>query len=603
MKNCPENPTLGLPACGRHAALLLCLLLYGGLMWVWGVGRLDFHDSMESSRALVVRGMIQSGDYVIPRLGTHPYLAKPPLFYWAGVGTSLLMGGVSEVSVRAVSALSILAIVLLLYLAMRPLFGPGTALLACAAAVTMPIAFEAATAGQVDPLLALCVAVSVLGAYFMLEAERHSRLYAVLCGVGLAAGVLTKGPIVLMFFVPGVLVYLGFRHGGPLTGRPRWCAVYLAAAAGLVWLVPVLNRALGGVSTVLYLVPTAMLLYFAFGAPAARARRWEWAIVLGVTIALTAPWPILAAHRLTLHTLLEALGKETYGARVQRVGTANFGPIWLYFVEYPMATLPYSLFAPLAFLPGYAPAERTPRERLLLMAKCWLLVALVFFTAASSARRIRYMIPAFPAVALLAADVMARGARGELRERMNRYVRWVAGAGVYALCAAPVVLAVMWLVQIPDMRGWAAASAAVAAIGAGAGLYLHRVRRVPWAALLSLAVVLVGAKMLILIGQPEARNPQDSPRADCRALRAMVPPGQTLYMHELASRSAMYYLDVVPWRGAESAAAIRGRDQVFICMDAGEQASFQPPAGYRQTELGRMQTGKEEIILLRMDKL
>ncbi len=584
-----------------QAALLVCLLLYGALMWVWGAGRLDFHDSMESSRAVVTRGMLQSGDFVVLRLGTHPYLAKPPLFYWAAAGVSALMGGVSELSVRLVSALSAMALLLVIYLAMRPTCGRPAALLACVAAATMPIVFEGATCGLVNMLLALGVAVALFGAFYMLEAERHTRAWAVLCGVGLAAGFLTKGPIVFMFFVPAVLGYLAFRHGGPLTDRPVRCAAYLGAATALVWLAGVLGASVGPAAAVLYVLPAAMVLYFALGARQARTHGWEWLIAAAVCVALVAPWPILAAHRLGLHVLLATLTNETYRAGLESVGTSNYAPIWLYAVEYPPAALPYSLLVPLAFLPGYPAAVQTPRSRLLLLAKCWLVGAFLIFTFSTTARRIRYLIPAFPAVALLAGDVMARAAAGDLRDRMGRYVRRVAAGVTYLLCAAPFALLALWLTRVPDMRGWAAASAAVAAAGAALGVYLRRVRRVPWAPLLALAIVLVGAKMYVLIGTSAASNQKDHSRRVAASLRDHVPAGQPLYLYGLTSRSVMFYLDARTWRDGQTAAAVRGRDQVYVCMEPDALPSFPAPEGHGATELTRTKFGRWELVLLRLD--
>ncbi len=584
------------------AALLVCLLLYGALMWIWGAGRLDFHDSMESSRAVVTRGMLESGDYVVLRLGTHPYLAKPPLFYWAAAGTSALTGGVSELSVRLVSALSAMALLVVIYLGVRPVGGPTAAILSCVAAATMPIVFEGATCGLVNMLLALGVAMAVFGAFHMLEADRHSRAWAVLCGVGLTAGLLTKGPIVLMFFVPALLAYLGFRHNGPFTDRPLRCAGFLGGATALVWLAGVLGSLVGGIAAVIYVLPAAMVLYFALGARQARTRGWEWLIAAGVCLALTAPWPLLAAHGLGLQALLATLKHETYRAGLEKVGTSNFGPIWLYALEYPPAALPFSLLAPLPFLRGYSGAVRTSRSRLLLMAKCWLIGSFLLFTFSTTARRIRYLIPAFPAVAVLAGDVMARAAAGDLRDRMARYVRGASATVTYLLCASPFALIGLWLTRVPDMRGWAVASAAVAAVGAALGVYLWRVRRLRWAPLLALAVVLVGAKMLVLMGLPSVENAKDRSRAIAQALRDEVPAGQPLYLYELTSRSVMFYLDARTWRDGETAADLAGRNRAYVCTEADELPTFPVPAGFTATETTRTKFGRWQLVLLRLDR-
>ena len=42
---------------------------------------------------------------------------------------------------------------------------------------------------------------------------------------------------------------------------------------------------------------------------------------------------------------------------------------------------------------------------------------------------------------------------------------------------------------------------------------------------------------------------------------------------------------------------------LLVCMDSGERDTFQVPAGWRQTEVGSMMLGQEEIILLRLDRV
>jgi 4-amino-4-deoxy-L-arabinose transferase-like glycosyltransferase len=465
-----------------HEGLLLAALVcYAALVWIWGAGRLDVMSAMESSRALVARGMMRSGDYVIPRRGAELYLAKPPLFDWSVALTSRLSGKVTAASLRLPSALSAMALLLAMYFAARPALGWATAYGACAATATSPNILGSATAGRVDMMLALWVAVSLLSAFYMLESHRGAWLYALPCGAGLAAGLMTKGPVVLTFFVPTVLLYVGFRQGGPLaTDWRRWSG-YMALAALLIWLGQSASARAGAAGAIVWALPAAMLIYFSLRGSGRRMFGWSWAIALAVVVLLAAPWPLLAVERLKIGPLLAALRHESWTKRISDVGAANWQPVWFYVVAFPIATLPYSLFVPLAFIPPDRALASDRRRRLLLLAKCWLAGSIAFYTVASAAKDIRYLLPTVPALSLLAADVMVVGAAQRLLPWMNRYVRSLGAVAVYGFCLAPPLSALGWFAAGLGFSGWLIAIVLVSATGAALGVYLHRVRNAPWA--------------------------------------------------------------------------------------------------------------------------
>ena len=54
--------------------------------------------------------MLASGDWLVPRVGSDPYLRKPPLLNWAIALSCKLSGGTSEWAVRLPSVLATLAL-------------------------------------------------------------------------------------------------------------------------------------------------------------------------------------------------------------------------------------------------------------------------------------------------------------------------------------------------------------------------------------------------------------------------------------------------------------------------------------------------------------
>jgi len=568
----------------REAALLLAVLALAVLAWTWGVGRLDICHSMEASRAVGARAMLRTGDYLVPRVGGRINLAKPPLFYWAVAGVSRICGGVSESTVRLPSALSALGVLLALYLFMRPVFGPPTSRMACMVVLTLPMVMAAATVGEVNMMLALGVAVSLVGAFRMLHTPRRWWVYAALCGTGLALGLMTKGPIVLLFFLPTVLLYSGYQAGGRLANDWRVSAVFMSAAAVLLRVSLWAAAHFGWPGAVLYLVPVGMLAWFGLRGVRGWGAVGRWLVVAAVALLLAAPWPVLVARRLGLQRLCGVLVQEMWRLRTSQVGASNRNPIWYYAVALPAGAFPWSLLVPLAFMPRYGSGGDSERNRILLLARCWLLGAVVLFTVISPARRLRYILPVFPALALLAADVLMRGCAGSLAPRMESWTRLWRGGVVYSLCAAPLVLAAAWVHLGLPLSPVAAAVTGLAAAGVALGLHLHRMRASPWAVPVALTAAFMATVMLQRFGYSELVNRRDSPRLACRHILARVPPGERLYVAGTMRPEAIFYLDPEPGRYE---AEITRSGHALVCVQWRGERPPELPAGFLWRELAR----------------
>ncbi len=84
---------------------LLLLAVLAAVMLFWHLGGLPFVGSDEPRYAEVAREMYLSGDWITPRLGGIPWFEKPPLLYWmSALGYQFF--GVSEFAARLGTALS-----------------------------------------------------------------------------------------------------------------------------------------------------------------------------------------------------------------------------------------------------------------------------------------------------------------------------------------------------------------------------------------------------------------------------------------------------------------------------------------------------------------
>jgi 4-amino-4-deoxy-L-arabinose transferase-like glycosyltransferase len=592
-----QQPASGLRFGKWHEAGLLGLLLaYAVLMWVWGAGRLDIAHAMEAGRAVGARTMMETGDYLVPHLGAEVNLRKPPLFYWLAAMTSRLCGGTSETAVRLPSALSAMVILLVLYFAMRPVFGSLKAYGACLVAATLPMVLPAATVGDVNMLLAAGVAISTLAAFHMLEQPRYRWVYAVLCGIGLAVGLMTKGPIVLLFFVPTVLLYMGYRHGGTLANNWRWSLGYMAIVALLFHLSLWTAVNWGTPGGLLYVAPLGMLLYFGLRGVGRYRCAACWFVVAAVALLLSAPWPMLVIQRLGFEQVHDVLVREAWQLRSSDVKVSNEAPIWHYLLTLPVATLPWSLLVPLAFFPRYGSNASDREKKMLLLARCWLVGSVVLFTVISPARRTRYVLPVFPAISLLAADAYVRGVAGALRPGMNRYVRHWAVVLAYALCGAPILLAVMWLASGLPLS--ASGFGMVAVAGAGLGVYLHRFKRSQWAAPVALAMALLAGTIFLHFGHSQIFNRQESPRLACEQIRKHVPTGDKLYLYGQVRPEAVFYLH---GESLELPQVLALNATAFICVDTRNAETPDQLLPCRYTEVARARYGKDDLVLLKAD--
>jgi len=90
--------------------------------WLASLSARPLYKTDEARYGEISREMVQSGDWVTPRLNGFKYFEKPPLQYWAGAAAMELFG-VRDWAARLWTALMALAGIALVYYAGRRLFG------------------------------------------------------------------------------------------------------------------------------------------------------------------------------------------------------------------------------------------------------------------------------------------------------------------------------------------------------------------------------------------------------------------------------------------------------------------------------------------------
>jgi 4-amino-4-deoxy-L-arabinose transferase-like glycosyltransferase len=296
------------------------------------------------------RGMVESGDWLIPRYQGEPFFDKPPLAYWL-MAVSFLGLGPEPGPARLVPALAAVGTLFATAWLGLLLFDRKTALAGTLVLSTTLAFLTFARVAMSDMPLVLFTTLSVALAVRAWRAAPPGWVVPAL-GAVLGLGFATKGPIALL--VPGLAVLLlWWRHRRLPSG---WMGLAGAAVAfatlGFGWFVLVYGR--------------------------------------------------LGAEPLTYFFLKENL--ERFAGEAYDVGR----PAWFYLPAYAAEGLPWSPFLPLALwrllrVDGPDPEGRPPARFL----AGW--VALVLVPLCLSRGKIDYyLLPLYPAVSLLVGRFFAR---------------------------------------------------------------------------------------------------------------------------------------------------------------------------------------------------
>jgi 4-amino-4-deoxy-L-arabinose transferase-like glycosyltransferase len=188
------------------------------------------------------RGMLESGDYLVPRYQGEDFFDKPPLTYWL-MAEAFGLWGSTPASGRRVSALAGLGLLLTTVWLGTRLLGRRAALAGGLVLLTTLAVISFARLAMSDMLLTLASTLAMALGLAAWERDR-SRLFLPLLGLVLGLGFLTKGPIALLLPGLGLLLWAWRRRAEPppLDAVAVALAALLFACAGLGWFVLIYAR-------------------------------------------------------------------------------------------------------------------------------------------------------------------------------------------------------------------------------------------------------------------------------------------------------------------------------------------------------------------------
>lgn len=367
---------------------------------------------VDETRALTVAWeMWREGNLLVPHLNGEAYSHKPPLLQWC-VHLSWLLFGVNEWSARLVAPLFALGNLALTAKLARRLW-PGdeaSARLAPLILLASPVWALWTSLSLYDMLVTFFTLLGLLG--IVRAAQGETLAGWGWAALGVAGGVLSKGPAILIMILPPALFAPWW-----LESRPGWRS----------WYGPLLGAVLAGaVLALAWAVPAG----FAGGDEYRKAIFW--------------------------------------GQSAGRISNsfAHKLPFWWYLQWLPLLWLPWTAWPPLwRSLKG---AWQDPGLRFCAVQA--LFVLLVF--SAISGKRIHYLLPVFPAAALFAARALSRARPAPARRDLLPFGLLLALAGS-ALLLAPR-LGLDGGGELADIALLTPAAAKWALLGLGLGLLLWR---------------------------------------------------------------------------------------------------------------------------------
>lgn len=498
MSSDSDAPRSAFPSSSRASWLgdcLLILLIAG--VWCCGLlGVRPLSNPDEGRYTEIPREMAASGDFVTPRLNGVKYFEKPPLLYWLSA-TAFRAAGLNEFTARLANGLFAVLGILATYLAARSLYDRTTGITSAIVLATSLLYHGLSQILLLDMAIAATMACALFSFLLAVRESRGKKRFCLFMAfyAAMALAILAKG--LIGFFLPGAILFL--------------------------WVL-LLNR-------------------------------WRslWPIhpVVGsiLLLAIAVPWHALAA-RANPDFLRFYFIHEHFERFITRVH-GRYEPWWYFLPVLIGGLVPWIFFAWSALRSSLAGGWAARRDH----AESWFLIIwitfVVFFFSVSQSKLIPYILPVFPAAAVLIGRHLAK----LWQERSLTGLRLPAWLFM-GLAAIIVVAAIAWpgsrkhpeLIQ--TLVFWRVLLACLFGAG-GIVIYLGLYRRKPRLVLAAITATFAG---FLLCFNFLARDIDKTPtKSFSTILQARLKPEDRIYHIRTYAQDMPAYLgrfvDVVDYEG------------------------------------------------------
>lgn len=337
-----------------HKKNILLLLILTTILYIVALGSHGLLEPDEGRYSEIPREMIETGDYLTPRLNYVAYFEKPVLHYWLTALSFKIMGE-NEFAARFWPAVLALGGIFVTYWLADRMGGIRAAFISSWVLATSILYFVIGQINIIDMPLSFFMTLSMAGFWM---GQRRDRRFFLLFYAGMALATLTKGLI----------------------------GVVLPAGVAFWWIL--LTRKWSVIRDALYL--PGIILFFL----------------------LATPWFVLVS--LENRDFFQFFFVQEHFLRYTTKIHERFEPWWWFIPILFVGLIPWAGFIPGAVrkaLP-FSFSRQTHQDRGNLFLLLWFAVIFVFFSLSSS-KLIPYIVPAIPPLAILAGifldDLMDRG--------------------------------------------------------------------------------------------------------------------------------------------------------------------------------------------------
>lgn len=337
--------------------IIICVLLAAAMSGGWCLSTKHMGDH-ESYVSITAREMAQRGDWIVPYCNGEIRLQKTPLNYWLTAIMGKLTGQIDEFAVRFVSAAAgVLSVIAILYFVSR-LLGFRIAVLASSVWLSSLAYFRYCHTGRPEMTLSSLVTISMLSFYAGLVCDTRKRqiIYMLIFWVSFSLAMLAKGPAPLLLIgFPLFFYVLIFKH---FNKTPKMLPI---------------------VGTLIFL-----------------------AIVL--------PWPLLVLKELAANAGPDSAGgcgefwKREFLGRFMGQHAPGNKPFYYFFYVMFQHMAPWVVLVPMTLGAPFYKAWGQKRKAMFFL---WFwFVGDVAIMSISGGKRMHYILPAMPAMAILAAVLL-----------------------------------------------------------------------------------------------------------------------------------------------------------------------------------------------------
>lgn len=334
----------------RHRNLFIILL--GSLLYLAFAGLRDVWYPDEPDIAEVALAMYLSGDWISPRRMGVVWVDYPPMIYWVANVSAHIFDSMNAFTLRLPNGLVAISIVLITGATAARWFDARTGFWAAFALMTCMLFVYEANSYRPDLLFTVFISSAfILYADGSLDEPRVWLRMAAFACLGFA--MLSKG--ILGLLLPGLILVLWHLS------RKEWLRI-------------------------IQLVPLSL-----------------------ISVLIFLPWVAGTAQTMGWENILMEFYEQNF-ARFESGFRGHAQPFWYYLKNFWIDFMPWSWLVPVALI-WTVKSGLLKNERVQLL--CWWFGTFFVFLSIAETKRQLYMLPAFPAVALLLAPWLATIGRGE----------------------------------------------------------------------------------------------------------------------------------------------------------------------------------------------